>query len=656
MCAVRNDRYPHVFSPLKIRGVTLKNRLEYSPTVVLKCTPEGDVTEEMLDYVEYQAKTGVAYLTIGNTPVVHTGSSAWLCELNVTEDRCIHGINQLVVRARENGAEMSVELAHAGRGATTMPGVIGLAPSDVPLNGGPLGYIKPMNHEDMAFVKQQFVDCAVRCQKAGLKILMIHCGHNNLLAQFLSPASNHRTDEYGGSLENRTRILREVVEAIRAACGRDFPLMFRISLEEYIGREGYHADTGIQICQMLASWGVDAINVTASGTDSKLSQSVEPMYYPQGWRKHLPKAVKRTVPLPVVSVALIRDPAYGEKLLEEGVLDFVASARSHLADPDWGNKARQGREEEILPCISCMACFGKYEQAGHITCAVNPETGYEAQLPPLPQDGEGRLVVVLGGGPAGLEGAWVAARRGFRVILFEKAPQLGGQLLLAAGTPRKEKIQWLLDSLCFRCRQAGVELRTGCAPTLKELGRLSPYAILDATGGVPGIPAAIQGARESPLVCTPPAVITGALDIREESVVVVGSGMTGLETAELLSDRARNNAVLVLEAAPRLAPGVQGSNRNGVTAVLEVNNVVFLCNRTLTRVGEDRIWFVDSQTGEEYVYPCDRVVLALGTVPARPYGDRLGEVCSRVIPVGDAVKGGQIWDAVHAGYHGARRI
>lgn len=171
-----------------------------------------------------------------------------------------------------------------------------------------------------------------------------------------------------------------------------------------------------------------------------------------------------------------------------------------------------------------------------------------------------------------------------------------------------------------------------------------------------GDSAAIQGARESPLVCTPPAVITGALDIREESVVVVGSGMTGLETAELLSDRARNNAVLVLEAAPRLAPGVQGSNRNGVTAVLEVNNVVFLCNRTLTRVGEDRIWFVDSQTGEEYVYPCDRVVLALGTVPARPYGDRLGEVCSRVIPVGDAVKGGQIWDAVHAGYHGARRI
>lgn len=192
------------------------------------------------------------------------------------------------------------------------------------------------------------------------------------------------------------------------------------------------------------------------------------------------------------------------------------------------------------------------------------------------------------------------------------------------GRPGRRKFSGFWTACASAAARRGWSCGPGCAPTLKELGRLSPYAILDATGGVPGIPAAIQGARESPLVCTPPAVITGALDIREESVVVVGSGMTGLETAELLSDRARNNAVLVLEAAPRLAPGVQGSNRNGVTAVLEVNNVVFLCNRTLTRVGEDRIWFVDSQTGEEYVYPCDRVVLALGTVPAGPTGTGWG--------------------------------
>ena len=362
--------------------------------------------------------------------------------------------------------------------------------------------------------------------------------------------------------------------------------------------------------------------------------------------------------IPVLSVALIRDPAYAEKLLRgRGGADFAGSVRTHLADPNWAAKARAGQEEDILPCISCMACFAKYDQAGHITCAVNPETGYEAQLPPLPQDGAGRLVVVLGSGPAGLEGAWMAARRGFRVVLFEKAPQLGGQLRLAMATPRKEKVGWLLESLVHRCRQAGVNLRTGWAPTLEEIQALHPYAILDATGGRPSLPASIQGVGESPLVCTPVEIITGQLDLREESIVVVGSGMTGLETAEILSHRDRNNAVLVLEAAPRVAPGVYGSNRNGVTWVLEGNNVVFLTNRTLTKVGQDRIWFADSQTGEEYVYPCDRVVLALGTTPTRPYAlEDLQALGAKVFRVGDAAQSGQVWDAVHDGYHAARSL
>ncbi len=263
------------------------------------------------------------------------------------------------------------------------------------------------------------------CREQEFDGVEVHAGHHYFLHSFLSPVTNHRTDGYGGSLENRTRILREIVEAIRAACGQDFPLMFRISLEEYIGKDGYHADTGIKICQMLEGWGVDAINVTASGTNSKLSQSVEPMYYPQGWRKHLAKAVKGTVSIPVLSVALIRDPAYAEKLLREGVLDFAGSVRTHLADPNWAAKARAGQEEDILPCISCMACFAKYDQAGHITCAVNPETGYEAQLPPLPQDGAGRLVVVLGSGPAGLEGAWMAARQPRRAAI--QAPLQAGR-------------------------------------------------------------------------------------------------------------------------------------------------------------------------------------------------------------------------------------
>ena len=256
---IRNDRYPHVFQPLTVRGLTLKNRLEYAPTVVLKCSPEGEVTQEMLDYVAWQAKTGVGYLTIGNTPVVHTDSSAWVCELNVTQDRCIHGLEMMARTARENGAEMSVELAHAGRGSNSTPGNPALAPSDVPLNGGPLGYIKPMNEEDMAYVRQQFVDCAIRCRKAGLKIVMIHCAHNNLLAQFLSPASNHRTDDYGGSLENRMRFPLSVLKAVREAVP-DMVIECRCSAQEDTP-DGLQLEESLQFMERAQEY-VDIIHVS----------------------------------------------------------------------------------------------------------------------------------------------------------------------------------------------------------------------------------------------------------------------------------------------------------------------------------------------------------------------------------------------------------
>lgn len=648
--------YEKLFTPGKIGTLTIPNRIAMTAASASLSQPDGTMTEEMLAYYEARARGGVGLIITEMVCVDEDRGVLFPRELNAAREANIPSFRRLADRVHPYGTKIFAQLFHPGANADPKLNPCLPLVSASAATGKKRGQAAEASREDIADIVQKFGQAARRVKEGGFDGVEVHAAHHYFLHSFLSPVTNHRQDEYGGSLENRTRILREIVEAIRATCGRDFPLMFRISIEEYIGPKGYHGDTGIKICQLLEGWGVDAINTTASGTDSKLSQSVEPMYYPQGWRKHLAKAVKGVVSIPVLSVALIRDPAYAEKLLEDGVLDFAASVRAHLADPQWAEKARTGREEDILPCISCMACFAKYDSEGHITCAVNPETGYEAHLPPLPQDGNGRLVVVLGAGPAGLEGAWMAARRGFRVILFEKADQAGGQLRLAALAPRKEKILWLLDSLLHRCRQAGVDLRLGHAPTLDELAALAPYAILDATGSRPARPAGIPGALDSPLVCTPPEILTGAVDIREESVVVVGSGMTGLETAEHLSDRSRNNAVLVLEAAPRLAPGVQGSNRNAVTAVLEVNNVVLLTGRTLTRIGEDRVWFVDSKTGEEYVYPCDRVVLALGTVPSRPYGDQLAGLCDRVVSIGDAVTGGQIWDAVHQGYHAARAL
>lgn len=647
--------YPHLSSPGRIGNLTLKNRVAMTAASASLSEPDGRMTEAMLAYYEARARGGVGLILTEMVCVDEQRGVLFPRELSAARDENLPAFRALAARLHPYGTKVFAQLFHPGANADPKLNPLPLVSASAG-RGKKRGQAEEASPETIHTIVENFGSAARRIQQAGLDGVEIHAAHHYFLHSFLSPVTNHRTDAYGGSLEHRARILQEIVQAIRAACGPDFPIMVRVSLEEYIGPKGYHADTGLKLCQLLESWGVDALNVSASGTDSKGSQSVEPMPYRQGWRKHLPWLVKQTVHIPVLAVALIRDPAFAEQLLADGVLDFAASARAHLADPNWANKAFTGQEADILPCISCMACFSKFEVEGHITCAVNPETGYEAQYPPLPQDGAGRLVVVLGGGPAGLEGAWVAARRGFRVLLWERQDRLGGQLNLAALAPGKEKIHWLLHSLTRRCTQAGVELHTGHAPTLDELRALAPYAILDATGGRPTVPDTIPGAQDSLLVCTPPEILTGAIQPRGEVIAVIGSGMTGLETAEVLSAPEKDNAVLVVEAAPRLSPGVYGSNRNAVTAVLDLHNAVCLTSRALTRVGTDRIDLTDPQTGEAFTYPCQRVVLALGTTPTRPYGDRLKTVCPRVLTVGDAATSGMIWDAVHSGYRAAREL
>ena len=290
----------------------------------------------------------------------------------------------------------------------------------------------------------------MRVKKAGCDGVELHSSHGYLLQQFLSPVTNRRTDEYGGSLENRMRFILNIIKGIKAACGEDFPVIVRLTVDECyekIGEKGkgYTLDEGVEIARRLEKAGIDAIDVSCAGYDT-FNYWLEPVSFEPGWRKYMAKAVKDAVSIPVIAANLIRSPEQAEQQLEDGIQDFVSLGRPHIADPHWTEKAINGKT--IRRCICCLNCFESMEANAfvgtHGECSVNPFVGHEGDL--LKKDGNGRAAVVIGAGPAGLTAADILAQRGFFVTVFEKNAMPGGQINLASAPPEKVKTAWMIDN------------------------------------------------------------------------------------------------------------------------------------------------------------------------------------------------------------------
>lgn len=625
---IKNDLYPHVFQPLKIRGLTLKNRLEYSPTVVLKCSPEGDVTQEMLDYVAWQADIGVGYLTIGNTPVVHSDSSAWTCELNVTEDRCIHGIEQMVRTARDHGAEMSIELAHAGRGSSHDPRVPALAPSDVPLNGGPLGYIKPMNREDMDYIRDRFVDCAVRCKNAGLRILMIHCAHNNLLAQFISPASNHRTDEYGGSLENRMRYPLEVLKAVREAVP-DMVIECRVSAQEDTP-DGLQLEESLQFMERAQEF-VDIIHVSRGNIFFNYGSTYTIPTYFKGRQLNVAFAAeaKKRLHIPVAVVGNITSLAEAEEIIASGKADIVVMAKAYMADNDLIHKSIRGRAADVRPCTRCDWCGNANNFGTSMRCAINPMLGRHIELDKLAK--ERRKVMVIGGGPAGMTAAQTCAKMGHDVTLYEKSDSLGGLLKIATIAPFKEYMRLYLDWTRRETEKCGAKIVYNTAVTPELVEAEDPDAVIVSTGSRfahPPIPG-IDGEKVVPV-----ADVERHTKPVGQNVVVCGGGIVGLEAAVMLGMEGKNVTVIDQIPLEKWAAEMPVFNHIEIEHQLDKYNVKRFGSETITAFEPDGV-----HTASGAVYPGDTYVLALGVVPERTLADELlARYPEGVYVVGDCVK------------------
>jgi 2,4-dienoyl-CoA reductase-like NADH-dependent reductase (Old Yellow Enzyme family)/thioredoxin reductase len=640
--APRSVHFPKIFEPAFLGPLEVRNRLIMAPMGSRLSNENGGVSPWQVDYYAERAKGGVGTIIVEITGVDSPRGVASPQTLTIHEDFYIGGHNELVEAVHAHGARILLQLAHVGRNRRFAMGVQPVAPSPIPNRF--FGVTpRELSREEIEDLVKKFIAAALRAQTAGYDGVELHGAHGYLIAEFISPLSNRRKDRYGGSLEKRMAFPAEIVQGIRRSAGPRYPILFRFSADEF-EEGGTSLQDSKKAAKILEEAGADVLHVSA-GTYDSMATVIEPMSYPEGWKIYLAEAIKSAVKIPVIGVGVIRSPEFAERTLKEGRVDFIALGRALLADPHWPRKAREGRVKEIIPCISCNECIGgRTFRSLHVRCAVNPATGREGWLQRLPREKK-KKVVVIGGGPAGLMAALEAKRRGHRVTLYEKSGHLGGQLRLAATPPGREKIGWFGDYLRNQIRRERVKVLLGITATPGKVMREKPDAVILATGAVPLVPD-LRGV-ENPRVCTAWDILEGRKIGRENTVLILGGGMVGCETALYLA--ARKNKVTVVEMLEGVAQDTDFITRADVLSRMKKAGIEILAGRKAEKIGPGEV-FLRTSEGKEERIKGDIVVLALGAVPEKNLKMSLRGKVNEIHTIGDARQPRKIIDAVYEGF------
>ncbi len=654
--------YEHLFSKGKIGTLEIKNRIVMPAMGVALANPDATMSDEMIAFYEERAKGGAGLIVTEVTRVNNETGVAQPRQISVAGDNLIPGLKKLTDAIHRHGTKIFVQLYHPGcQGiAIFMKDGMDVSPSGVAstLIQQPC---RALTTEEIKNLVQDFINGAARAKKAGIDGVEIHCAHGYLLNQFLSPYTNQRKDEYGGSTEKRAQIVKEIILGIRERCGRDYPVTMRISVDEFLRMTSIQADgilleEGIRLCKYLSPFGLDAISVT-SGIYESMNIAWEPISYAQGWRLYLAEAIKKEVAIPVFTAGVYRSPEFCERIIAEGKADFVGIARGQLADPAWANKARQGRAYDIRRCISCLYCMESLiinsAKNEPLECAINPRAARELQYNHLREDGAGKMVVILGGGPSGMEAAVTLARRGFKPVLFEKSGELGGQLKYGCKPPQKDKILWLVQYYITQLEELRVDIRLNTAPTMEEIKALSPYAVFVATGAQSIVPDSIPGIHGNN-VSTNIDVLSGKTALTYKRVAVIGSGLTGLETAHLLVEQ--GNTVTVIEMMEGIGGDAYWQNVSDVMMHLKENNVHFLPKHKLCEIKQDKIILERTDVGDMVELQVDAVVLSLGVYAGKQPLEAIQAAFANVKSIGDVSRIGRIGNAVRTGFIAAYEL
>ena len=617
-----------LFSPFSIKGIQLKNRIVMPGLASFLIENDGGISDAAVEHYRRRAGGGPAMIIMEACAVSPEGVVS-NHQARIHDDRLIDGLSRIAAVIKSEGSVPAVQLHHGGR--QTSIKVIKrkpVAPSPIPC---PTirGDVEPLSIDGIQEIVQKFGDAADRARQAGFELIEIHGAHGYLINQFLSKISNIREDEYGGDTVGRSRFAIEIVEALRRRLGPDFPLSFKISAQEFVPG-GLTVEESIEILKYLVPAGIDVVQVSA-GNDITPEWICQPMFMPKACLADSADQVKKALNIPVMAVGRINDPLVANEILLNSQADLVCIGRGLLADPEMPNKASQGRLDEIRTCIACNTCMESIFRKGRIECLVNPMLGREKEMAIVPTQNP-KKVMVVGGGPGGLNVAWVAAKRGHTVHVYEKRGSLGGQLLPGSTPGHKKELLSLIKFQKKQIEKFGVTCHLNHEVKIEDIRAMNPDVVILATGSQPLIPR-VEGIDRD-IVLTYEDVLNEAPPIFKKAVVI-GGGATGLELALHLAEY--GCAISVVEMMDKVGTGLESMTRKILLRKLKEAQVKIMSETRLIRVEANGV-VVARSDGTEQTLEAEKVILAAGNRPLNDLYKKVKTLGYETYQIGDCLE------------------
>ena len=652
---MKND-YPHIFSPLTVKNMTIKNRIVMMPMGTNYGEQNGEMSFLHINYYEQRAKGGTGLIIVENASIDSPQGSNGTTQLRIDHDNYLPRLFKFCENIHRYGTKIAIQINHAG--ASAVSSRINMQPvsaSDVPSKEG--GEIpRPLSKNEILHIVKKYGEAAKRAQTAGFDAVEIHAGHSYLISQFLSPITNKRTDEFGGSVENRTRFCRMVIDEVRKQVGPFFPIMLRLSADELMEGGNTLEDT-LEYLDYLQEE-VDIFDVSC-GLNGSIQYQIDANYLPDGWRSYMAKAVREKFNKPCISMGNVRDPKVAERILADGDADLIGMGRGLIADPAWVNKVATGHECDLRKCISCnVGCAGNRIGVNRpIRCTVNPSV-LEGDVYKKKHVNKNGNVVVIGGGTAGLEAACTAAEVGCNTFLLEKSNELGGLASLISKIPAKNRLADFPHYLMHRAEQLdNLYIFKNTEGTPENIRKFHPNIIVSSTGSAPLLPP-IAGLKdridnEKHNIYSILGMISHIndfpKDLEGKKVVVVGGGAVGLDVVEFFADR--NADISIVEMMDQIGRDLDPVSKNDTKTMMKKHNVHQLTKTALLEVKDSS--FLVRGDGEPYELPFEYGFVCLGMRAQGQLYQNLTEEFSsedvEIMNIGDSQRARRIIDGTQEG-------